>query len=224
MCEKSSDTLIVDSIFELFGLLIRVVLICGCIFIALTYLRSKKFNDAKSEFQNLQARLSQLRLALKAKVKRKSNIFRATIKTQIIEGDIYDSTLKALIENKFETSEDFQNYFDTSRQLVKMIQISNDGENVAAHVAENNYMSNDFKTEMDIVRLIKDMSDLSSKINSRVEEHNRTSKQKLQKVDPLVFASITEVNRVFKGDDFSGTSLTGESTDLSVSGSGSKAS
>jgi hypothetical protein len=187
-------------------------------------LRSKKFNQAKSEFQNLQARLSQLRLALKGKVKRKSNVFRAAIKAQIVEGDIYDSNLKALIENKFETSDDFQNYFDVSRQLVKMVQISNDEETSSLRLAENDYMSSDFKTEMDIVRLIKDMTYISSKINAHVDEHNRTSKKKLNKVDPLAFTSISEINRVFKGDDFQEKSTSSKSTDIPISATRSKVS
>jgi hypothetical protein len=203
-----SDKYHVDVIFDLFSVMLKLILGCGVIFIGLTFLKSKKFLNAKNDIQNLQARLSQLRLALKGKIKRKSNVFRAGIKANIVEGDIYDSTLKSLVEVKFESSEDFQNYFDISKQLVKMVQVSNDGENVPSHVAENNYMSSDFKTEMDIIRLIKEMSDLSNKINSRVEEHNRTSTQKLQRVDSLVFPSITEVNKVFKGDDdFTTTSL-----------------
>lgn len=197
-----------DAIFDLFNVILKLILGCGVIFIGLTFLKSKKFLNAKNDIQNLQARLSQIRLALKGKTKRKSNVFRAGIKASIVEGDIYDSNLKSLTEVKFETSEDFQAYFDISKQLVKMIQISGDGASTPAHVLDNNYMSSDFKTEMDIIRLIKEMSDLSSKINSRVEEHNRTSTQKLQRVDSLVFPSITEVNKVFKGDDeFTNNSL-----------------
>ena len=203
-----SDKYAVDVIFDLFSAILKLILGCGVVFIGLTFLKSRKFSNAKNDIQNLQARLSQLRLALKGKIKRKSNVFRAGIKANIVEGDIYDSTLKSLTEVKFENSDDFQLYFDISKQLVKMVQISGDGEGVPSHVAENNYMSSDFKTEMDIIRLIKDMSDLSSKINIRVEEHNKTSSQKLQRVDSLVFPSITEVNKVFKGEDeFTSTSL-----------------
>lgn len=202
-----------DAIFDLFNVILKLILGCGVVFIGLTFLKSKKFLNAKNDIQNLQARLSQLRLALKGKIKRKSNVFRASIKANIVEGDIYDSTLKSLTEVKLENSEDFQAYFDISKQLVKIVQISGDGENVPSHMADNNYMSSDFKTEMDIIRLIKEMCDLSSKINSRVEEHNRTSTQKLQRVDSLVFPSITEVNKVFKGDDeFTNNSLSDNPT------------
>ena len=155
--------------------------------------------------QNLQARLSQLRLALKAKAKRKSNALRAMFKSGIAEGDHFDNTIKSLSDVKFETSEDFQNYFEISRQLVKMIQIDTGGEGMSQQAIENNFMSNDFKTEMDILKIIKEMSDLSARINNRVIEHNRTSSQKLEKIDPIVFAAMTEVNRVFKGEDSTGS-------------------
>jgi hypothetical protein len=202
----------VDAIFELFNVILKLVLGCGVVFIGMTFLKSKKFLNAKNDIQNLQARLSQLRLALKGKIKRKSNVFRAGIKCNIIEGDIYDSALKSLTEIKFENSEDFQSYFDISKHLVKILQISGDNENVPSHALENNYMSSDFKTEMDIIRLIKEMTDLSSKINIRVEEHNRNSNQKLQRVDSLVFPAIAEINKVYKADDeFTSNSLSDNS-------------
>ncbi|MGZ3691030.1 MAG: hypothetical protein ACXVAX_05990 [Pseudobdellovibrio sp.] len=162
--------------------------------------RSKKFNSTKTDLQNLEARLSQLRLALRAKVKRKSNAFRSMLKSSIVEGDLFDNTVKSLCDVKFDSSEEFQHFFDISRQLVKMITVDL-GSEAGERTSENNFMSNDFKTEMDILRIIKEMVDISAKINHRVVEHNRTSSQKLPRVDPIMFAAITEVNRVFKGDE-----------------------
>jgi len=192
----------VDAIYELLNTVIKLTLAAGALFIAFSVVRSKKINSTKTDLQNLQARLSQLRLALKAKVKRKSNILRTMIKTSIIEGDLFDTSTRSLLDVKFESSDDFQSYFDISRNIVGMIHVENGTTGEAT--SENNFMSNDFKTEMDIIRIIKEMMDLSSKINSRVEEHNRTSSQKLHKVDSLSFASSREVHRVFKVDD-SGT-------------------
>ncbi len=207
-----------DAIFDLINLVIKITLATGGVFIVFNMLRSKKFNSTKSDLQLLQARLSQLRLALKAKVKRKTNAFRTMLQSPIIEGDLFDNITRSLVDVKFETSEDFQNYFDISRQTLNLIQIEN-GTTAEAN-PENNYMSNDFKSEMDILRIIKEMTELSAKINNRVEEHNRTSSQKLKKVDPLYFSSITEVNRVFKGDNLDKS----EPGDSSSSGESNKAS
>lgn len=183
--------------------MIQITLFGGSAYMAVFLLRSKKFNSTKSDVQTLQARLSQLRLALKAKVRRKSNMFRVMKKTAAIEGDIFDSTNRSLCEIKFENSNDFQMYFDLSKQLVKIISIENHGEGFSEATIENNFMSNDFKTEMEIIRIIKEMTDLSSKINNRIEDHNRTSSgaQKIQRVDSLIFPSMTEVNRIFKSTD-----------------------
>lgn len=188
-----------DAIFDLLNIVIKFALVAGAAFIVFSVVRSKKINSTKTDLQNLQARLSQLRLALKAKVKRKSNVLRTMIKSSIIEGDLFDTSTRSLLDVKFETSDDFQSYFDISRNIVGMIHVDNGTTHEAG--SENNFMSSDFKTEMDIIRIIKEMTDLSSRINNRVEEHNRTSSQKMQKVDPLVFAAATEVNRVFKVED-----------------------
>jgi hypothetical protein len=189
----------VDAIYELLNTVIKITLAAGALFITFSVMRSKKINSTKTDLQNLQARLSQLRLALKAKVKRKSNVLRTMIKSSIIEGDVFDTTTRSLLDVKFESSDDFQTYFDISRNIVGMIHVDNGTTGDAG--SENNFMSSDFKTEMDIIRIIKEMIDLSSRINSRVEEHNRTSSQKLQKVDPLTFAASSEVHRVFKVDE-----------------------
>lgn len=191
-----------DSILDLLNVVIKIALFGGGAFIAFNVMRSKKFNSVKTDVQNLEAKLAQLRLALKGKVKKKSNVFRAMSKTAIIEGDLLDTNLKNLCDVKFESSEDFQRYFDISKQLVSILQIESNGEGVTSHMVENSYMSNDFKTEMDIVRIIKEMTDLSSRINARIDEHNRTGiGQKLKRIDTLTFPSMTEVNRIFKSDE-----------------------
>ena len=184
-----------DAIFDLFSAFIKLNLVVGGFYILFSVLRSKKFHSAKSEIDNMQARLSQLRLALKAKVKRKSNHFRTMLKTAIIEGDLFDTATRSLAEVRFETSEDFQSYFDISRGIMKLISFQNE---TLQEVDENSYMSTDFKTEMDIIRIIKEMIELSKRINDRVETYNRTSTQKLKNVDELSFGSITEIHRVFK--------------------------
>ncbi len=187
-------------IFDLIQLVIQITLFGGVTFIVFNMVRSKKFKSAKTDIQYLQARLSQLRLALKAKVKRKSNVFRSMMKTAIVEGDLFDTSLKSLVEVNFNTGQDFQKYFETSKQLFNIASVDNKGTGLAEHTNENDYMSNDFKTEMDIIRIIKEMVDLNSKINHRVEEHNRTNTQKLERVESLMFPLITEVNRVFNVD------------------------
>jgi hypothetical protein len=190
----------VDPIIDLFTTVLKIAVFGGFVLFVTNILKFKKFSNVKSEILNLQAKISQLRLALKGKVKKKSNIFRGSLKAGTTEGDMVDNALKSLCENNFECGDDFQAYFDASRKIVNYIQIQS-GEG-PTQTAENNFMCGDFKTEMDIVRIIKELSTLSAKVNSRIDDYNRiNANQKMPKVDSLIFPSLAEIGRIFNEDD-----------------------
>lgn len=203
-----------DSIIDLFNLVLKIAFVGGILLIASNIVKYKKSSNIKNEVQNLQARLSKLRLSLKSKVKKKSNIFRSSFtKTAIAEGDMVDVALKELVENPFETSEQFQNYFELSRKIVNFIQVETKTEPGKNEVLENNFMCSDFKTEMDIVRIIKEMNLISTRINNRVEDNNRTyPSQLLKPVDAMNFVSMSDVNRIFKTEDSSEVADSDEAT------------
>lgn len=192
-----------DSIIDLFNMVLKIAFFGGILLVASNIVKYKKSSNIKTEIQNLQARLSKLRLSLKSKVKKKSQIFRSSFtKTAITEGDMIDVALKELVENPFETSEQFQKYFEQCRKVVNFIQIETAAEPNQVTDFENNFMCSDFKTEMDIVRIIKEMSIISARINSRVEDSNRTFPgQPLKRVDGMSFESLKEVDRIFKTDE-----------------------
>lgn len=198
-----TDEFNVDLIIDLFNMVLKIAFFGAILLVASSIVKYKKSSNIKTEIQNLQARLSKLRLSLKSKVKKKSQIFRSSFtKTAITEGDMIDVALKELVENPFETSEQFQMYFDQSRKIVNFIQIETAAEPSQSTDLENNFMCSDFKTEMDIVRIIKEMSMISSRINSRVEDNNRSyPSQLLKRVDGMAFESLNEVNRIFKTDE-----------------------
>ena len=187
-----------DSIIDLFNLTLKIAVLGGFVLLITKFVKFKKHSNAKADIQNLQAKLSQLRMALKGKIKRKANVFRSSFKTGISEGDMVDNALKDLNENKFETSHDFQEYFDLSRRIVNLIQSESGEPNT--NTVENDFMCSELKTEMEIVRCIKDMSDISAKINSRIEEFNKTNSPTIPKVDSLVFSALADINRIFKSD------------------------
>ncbi len=190
-----------DSILELFNTILSVAFFGGVLLMAFKIAKFKKFNGVKSEIQNLQARLSQFRLALKGKMKKKANTFRASFKSAVSEGDMIDKALRQLCENKFETGEDLQAYFDLSRRIVNFIHVENGTDATTPASLENNFMCSDFKTEMDIVRIIKEMCELSSRINERIDEHNRINPGHiLARVDSMQFSSQTEITRIFRED------------------------
>lgn len=184
-------------------MVLKIAFFGGILLVASNIVKYKKSSNIKTEIQNLQARLSKLRLSLKSKVKKKSQIFRSSFtKTAVTEGDMIDVALKELVENPFDTSEQFQKYFEQSRKIVNFIQVETAAEPNQTTDIQNNFMCSDFKTEMDIVRIIKEMSLISSRINSRVEDNNRAyPSQLLKRVDGMSFESLNEVNRIFKTDE-----------------------
>jgi|GEM_PF-5481990 len=191
-----------DAIIDLVIFILKVSMAGGFVLLGLKLMKIKKSSTVKAEVLHLQARLSKARMALKGKIKKKSNVFRAFVKVAITEGDAIDTSLKQLAENNFETSQDFQNYFDVSRKIVGLIHVDKNGKpdsNIVVNI-ENDFMCSDFKTEMDIMRIIKEMSDLSIKINVRIEACNQNNPHApIEKVDSLVFSSLADVDRVFKG-------------------------
>jgi hypothetical protein len=194
----------VDAIFDLVLIIIKLAVVGGGLLLVMHMLKSKKFNGVKNDIQNLQAKVSQLRLALKGKVKRKANVFRSQFKGPLVEGDILDSSLRELGDNSFENGQHFQDYFDLSRKLVNHLLAESAGDAAPQFSVENNFMSSDFKTEMDIIRIIKEMCDLSAKINNKIDEHNRINPgQKLARVESLVFPSMSEVTRMFESNELS---------------------
>lgn len=170
--------------------------------------RNKKDTILRTEILNLQAKLSQFKLALRGKVRKKSTVLRSSFRVAIIKDDMIDSALRQLQEIPFDSSSDFQNYFDLSRRVVELSHIgvepTPEAQANGANAVENNYMSSDFRTELEIVRLIKEMYLLSTKINDKIDDYNRiNSKTQISRVDDLKFPSLHEINRVFKDEDYS---------------------
>lgn len=189
-----------DAIFELFNLILKIVFFGGGSIFLINMVRSSKFKNIKQEVEILQAKLSQYRLALRAKVKKKSQVFRVAFKTAPAEGDQIDQALVSLYENKFEKGEDFQAYFETSRKIVQFQRIDSGEVHTPDQQAENSFMCSDFKLEMDIVRLVKHMADLSERIHESVHDYNartRKASAKLPSFDAIQFPTLAEINRIF---------------------------
>lgn len=199
MTRKDRYEVQMDPIFDLFNLILKIAFIGGAIIFTVNIVRSRKFKNVKHEIEVLQARLSQYRLALKSKVKKKSQTFRVTFKSPVAEGDVIDQTIKSLCENPFEKSDDFQAYFEVSRKIVQLLQIDG-GTAPGQEEVENSFMCSDFKVEMDIVRLIKQMSDLTVRINNSIDDYNsrtRKATQHLPKIEAMSFPALAEINKIF---------------------------
>ncbi|MBC7419165.1 MAG: hypothetical protein H7328_00420 [Bdellovibrio sp.] len=182
-----------ESIFGLLTILFNLTLVGGVVMFIFKVLKFRKKSDFKNEIDNLQAQISLLRISLKAKVKKKSFTFRSQFPKPLITGDLIDTALNELIENKLETGKELQAYFDLSRRINSFLVV-----NIQGYSPIEDFMSNDFKNEISIIRLIKDISSLSARLNKRSDSYNLTNQSaKLATVDNLIFTSMIEVNRIF---------------------------
>ncbi|MBC7742316.1 MAG: hypothetical protein H7061_08965 [Bdellovibrionaceae bacterium] len=159
----------------------------------LKVLKTRKKNDIKSEIENLQAKISLLRISLKSKVKKKALTLRTSFTKPISEGEPIDSALQQLIANNLETGNDLQTYVDLSRAVNSHIIAS-----VPNYIPTEDFMTMDFSNEIAIIVLIKEISSLSARLNKRIEKYNQTQPEvKIPYVDNLIFPGMIDFNRVY---------------------------
>lgn len=178
-------------------------------------LEHKRNTEAKNYIQSLNAKVSMLRINLKSKIKKKSYKYRALFRSGITSGDPIDLALNELIEIKLETGEELQRYFDLSKRINALLIAENSRnsdrneknektdkpllQEPTVEVGKEDFMGTDFKSELSIIRVIKDMVEISAIVNRKVEAYNLVNqKSPLPLANPLNFPSMVEVNRVFK--------------------------
>jgi hypothetical protein len=180
----------------------------AAIVFVIRFIQFRKSKESKNEIQTLQAKVSMLRMALKSKVKKKANSFRAKFVKSVNVGDPIDTALGELMDNKFETGDDFQHYFDLSKRINSYInaeiQSSNEANSSAfshANKKLEDFMGPDLKNELGIIRIIKEITEASTKHNSKAELFNKLNpKAKIHLLNPLQFSSLAEVSRIFRDE------------------------
>ncbi len=174
------------------------------------FIQSKKNSGQKNQIQNLNAKLSMLRMTLKSKLKTKSYKYRSLFRIGITSGDPVDEALNELIALTLESGDDFQRYFDISKRINSMLitqaaaEAKKEQPGLAEQVGKEDFMGTDFKSEISILRVIKEMVEVSKLIHTRIENYNFTNlKQPIPPVKVISFLALAEVNRVFmnKPDD-----------------------
>ena len=134
-----------------------------------------------------------LRINLKAKIKKRSNDFRRYFTGSINPGELLDQDLNKILEIKFETGSEFQQYFELINNLHTLISATHKHPE---HTVEK-YLENDAHKEQVIFRFIKEMKDTSLKYNETVGAYNKANpKNKLSSVDPLQFDAIKDIENI----------------------------
>lgn len=208
-----------ESLLSFIGYIFNFTMIAAFALFVFKFIQARKNSGEKNQIQNLNAKLSMVRMTLKAKIKGKSNKYRALFKFGITAGDPVDLLLNELIGLSLENGDDLQRYFDISKQINSLIvaeaakeaakevaRQSLDGKTDqpardTSHIGKEDFMGTDFKSEIAILRLIKEMVEVSVALNKRIDHFNSASpKNPIARVNPLSFSSYIEVNRVFVSD------------------------
>lgn len=192
---------------------------CAIVYFVLNFLRQKKKDSVFDEIKNIEAKMANMRLILKAKVKKKSNFFRSTSPIPIKTGDPFDVAATELADLAFENNDEFEKYFALSKQLntyIKLSALKKQGEEVpdpsvdAAYVdlksvvdtnkpKENpEFMTTDIKNEFTIIKIIHEMITVSKALKKKIEDFNYTHPKTPINIPQVIqFASITEVKKIF---------------------------
>ncbi len=204
-----------DSLLNFMSYIFNFTVLAAFSLFCFKFIQARKNSGEKNQIQNLNAKLSMLRMTLKAKIKGKSHKYRALFKAGIGAGDPVDVLLNELISLSLENGDDLQRYFDVSKKINSLLmaeaakeaaresfeakkdQVAKD----TSHIGKEDFMGTDFKSEIAILRLIKEMVEISSVLNKRIDHYNLSgSKNPISRVNSLSFPSFVEVNRVFVTD------------------------
>lgn len=200
-----NDTM--DIIQVLLSYVAYIVFLGTSMFFVLKLLRDRRMMVGLKQISACQARLAMLRINFKAKVKKKALQFRASFRKSIPKGEVADLALEEMVDLKFETGEDFQKYFDLCKKVNVFLKADAPPVDPSAPPANagqvfEDFMSSDFKNELAIIRLIKEMTEVSADLNRKIDSYNNMNLAKaVPKVDSLYFVSLMDVNRVFNDDD-----------------------
>lgn len=197
-----------DTIQSLISYLAYIGFFGGTLVFILRFLQDRKKVTGLKQISGTQARLAMLRISIKAKIKKKSLQFRASFKKAIPKGEIVDQLLEEMTDLKFETGHDFQKYFDLSKKIKTYVNVDNaaaassngtpNEAPIPASGPTEDFMSSDFKNELAIIRLIKEIVEVSSDLNRKIDGYNSSNKSKpLPRLDALQFSSMIEVNKIF---------------------------
>lgn len=179
-------------------------------FVILQVLRNMKKTTLREEISKVEAKLSTLRMNLKARVKRKAARFRAAYPQPITEGDPIDVSISQLSNLAFEKNAEFQEYIDLCKKINNYIFMASmnkpalpaEGEQIKvdnANADTADFMGDDFKNELQIARTISDMALVSRALSKQIYKFNHFDKRiSIQPQESVNFPSMFELQRVFR--------------------------
>ncbi|MFZ3230407.1 MAG: hypothetical protein WA160_09390 [Pseudobdellovibrio sp.] len=198
-----------DVILVLVSYLAYIGFLGAAIFCVFNVLRSHRKAAGLKVINYHQAKLAMLRIGFKAKIKRKAQQFRVSFRKSIPKGEVADLALDEMVTIKFETGEEFQRYFDICKKVNQFLAAENTDfdpsigvDTKVTNQAQKDFMSTDLINELAIIRIIKEMTEVSEDLNKKIATYNYLNQTKqIPQINILQFASLIEVNRVFHEHD-----------------------
>lgn len=182
-----------ESLHHLFSFFFDFTLISGGLFFVVKLLQFKHNLSVKNDLQHVQSRISLLRINIKSKVKKRANAFRTYYAKLITQRHELDNNLTASVDITFETSRDFQQYFDLIKKIHSLVATLNKDPQTPIE----KYLELDQKNEIAILRMTKKMKEVSHIYNEKVEAFNRLNlKNKLKLAEPLEFKALEEIEAI----------------------------
>lgn len=198
-----------------------VILFCVMMYSIRYYIDFIRVKNAKNDIALLNAKIMALRMALRVRVKIKLSSFRDRFGKFIHAGDEIDKALNEIHAVKCETGADFQRYFDISKQIIATMK--NDArfaakfKEMSEHVDHSSEVSEsaqlfqdfcgpDYKNEIALVRVIKEITDANNKLSKKISEYNHDNRNRkkfvpMQTVPLIHFDFLEDINVIFKDSD-----------------------
>jgi hypothetical protein len=190
----------VDGIYELIGLIAKILVLGFFTFVFIQVLRGLKKRSLLGEISKLEAKLASYRINLKNRVKKKAKRFRSTYPQSIISGDSMDTHLNKLTLLNFERNSDFQEYIELCKKINYYISVAGADKKTidAAESKQIDFMGTDFKNEISIVRLINDMVSISKTLHTLLARYRHFERGiKIKLMEPINFPSLFELQKIF---------------------------
>ncbi len=206
-------------LFTITTAIVQAILASAVLFFCFSFLKTRQKTSHREEITKMEAKMANMRMLLKAKVKKKAQFYRATFPQAYKQGDPLDVAAKDLSELLFETGDDFQKYFDLSKTLNGIMKIAIEKsletkkENTtqepnavnrteASTQSASDFMTADIKNEFTVLKIMHEMVELSQKIKNKIDSYNASNpKNSINQTIVFRFDSLPDLQRIFSSQE-----------------------
>ncbi len=198
-----------------------VLMFCFVIYAIRYYIDFVKFQNSKNDIALLNAKIMALKMALRVRVKIKLTSFRDRFGKFIDKDDEIDKSLNEIYNIKYETGADFQRYFDISKQVITIMkndirfaakfkelseQQVQENENSETAQLFQDFCGPDYKNEIALVRVIKEITDANNKLSKKILEFNHEYRNRkkfvpTQTINLITFSFLEDINKIFEDSE-----------------------